>query len=300
MKFSAIFLSLILLHAAASAQSVPNFSGEWVLDAERSEFGGTNLVSRTIKVVQTPSEFRVDRVETTRNASGKDETRTYSSDLRFGQVTNVTVPGVARPFETGIRFDTSAGLTRLAIIAMMGLTTVSEEYWSLDNDGNDLYILEVAPTAHVRRDLMFYRKGSSPRKITPAISGTWVLDTARSSRPAGKKMYRSMQMEIVFNWKRLAIRQDVVFDPSGPAEFKSPLVVDIPTRGKVEKIPGGERDFSVGLPGNKVFIDVIDNAPPKTYERTSFELEAGGKVLKMSRGIITGKPFEVLYFVRKN
>ena len=168
MKLTAVVLSMIFLNAAALAQAVPNFSGEWVLHAERSEFGGTNLVSRTIKVLQTPTEFRVDRVETTRNASGNLDTRTYSSNLRFGQVTNVTIPGVAQPFETGIRFENSGGIQRLAIIAMVGSTVVSEEYWSLTDDGKDLYIVEVAPTVRLRRDLMFYRKGDSPRQPTPA------------------------------------------------------------------------------------------------------------------------------------
>lgn len=299
MKLTTFFLSMLFLHVGISAQAVPNFSGEWVLDPERSDVAGTNLVMRTIKVFQSPTEFRIDRVETTKNASGKDDTRTYSSNLRFGKVTNVNVPGAAQPLETGIRFDTSAGLTRLFIIAMVGLTTVSEEYWSLTDDGKDLYIVEVAPTVRLRRDLMFYRKGDSPRQPTPAIGGTWILNTKRSTRAPGAKMYRAMQMQVIYTWKRFAFRQDVVFDPTGPTEFKSPLMVDIPTSGKVDKMPGGERRFSVGLPGDRVFFDVIETAPPKTYQRTSFELEAGGKVLKVSRGIIGGKPVEVLYFDRK-
>ncbi|MDM7921369.1 MAG: hypothetical protein QUS14_03635 [Pyrinomonadaceae bacterium] len=299
MKLTAVFFSLLFLCASAAAQAVPDYSGEWVLDAERSDFGGTSLVMRTMKVTQSATDFRVDRVETFRNAAGKEQVLPYSSSLRFGQVTKVTIPGQPTPFEVGIRRDNSAGLDRLIIVAMIGLRTVSEEYWSLFSDGKELFITEVAPEARVRRNLYFYRKGGSPKLITPPIGGTWVLDTARSTRPAGKKMYRSMQMQIVFNWQRFAFRQDVVFDPAGPAEFKSPLTVDIPLGGKVEQIEGGERRLSVGLPGDKVYFNVIDTAPPDTYESTTFELESGGNVLKLSRGVIGGKPFEVLYFTRK-
>lgn len=143
-------LSALFARAFASPEGKPNFSGEWQMDAARSDFGKFPVPTTIVRtIVQKDPDLTID---TTQRASNGEQTARVHYRLDGGETTNQLASG---PATSHAFWDGNTLVIRTTMKNKAGDDVLMEERWDLSADGRTL-----TTTSHIETS-----KGSTDLKL---------------------------------------------------------------------------------------------------------------------------------------
>lgn len=142
---------LILLACALTAQRVakkPNFSGEWRMDAQKSDFGKFPAPTTILRTIAQKDPDLI--VDTTQRAANGEQTAhvVYRTDGAETKNQFNTGEGLSHAF-----WDGNDLVIRTTMTNSKGFDVVMEERWSLSPDGQTLTTLSHIETSKGGADL---------------------------------------------------------------------------------------------------------------------------------------------------
>ena len=143
-----IVISASLLCAFAPPETKPNFTGEWQMDAAKSDFGKFPVPTTILrKIVQNGSDLTID---TTQRASNGEQTARVHYRTDGGETTNQLASG---PATSHAFWDGQTLVIRTTMKGKGDLEVLMEERWSLSPDGKILTTTSHIETSRGSTDL---------------------------------------------------------------------------------------------------------------------------------------------------
>jgi hypothetical protein len=144
------FTCASFLCAFAQPETKPNFSGEWQMDAAKSDFGKFPVPTTILrKIAQNDADLTID---TTQRASNGEQTARVHYRTDGGETTNQLASG---PATSHAFWDGQTLIIRTTMKGKGDIDVLMEERWGLSSDGKTL-----TTTSHIETS-----KGSTDLKL---------------------------------------------------------------------------------------------------------------------------------------
>ena len=172
MKKYVLLLNLVFLFSLNAFAQNPNFSGEWILNKEKSKMDqkqAASIESQTLKAEQTDKEIKITVLtkQTEGQVGGRKvdvggTTNTYTLDGKEVTIQQDTQIGVIPVTFKGEVKDAQLKLqtTRVLNTPMGEVTITAKETWILEAEGKTLNIKRVTatPSQTITSELVFTKK----------------------------------------------------------------------------------------------------------------------------------------------
>jgi hypothetical protein len=137
----------VILSAANIINPNIDFSGRWVIDLTKSDFGSSphNLAYKQILVSQNPNSIIIENLLTSKNGSDSSSVETLSYDAKFSKVVLAnTAHGIDTRFRAAAFANDGRSLTitenhEINQSGVIGKFKVTE-IWTLSESGNELIV----------------------------------------------------------------------------------------------------------------------------------------------------------------
>jgi hypothetical protein len=148
-RLSFLFLlTSLFCPAFAETPEKPNFTGEWQMDAAKSDFGKFPMPTAILrKIVQNGSDLTI---ETTQRASNGEQTARVHYRTDGGETTNQLASG---PATSHAFWDGQTLVIRTTMKGKGDIEVLMEERWDLSPDGKTLTTLSHVETSKGSTDL---------------------------------------------------------------------------------------------------------------------------------------------------